>query len=83
MENSQTEDYWRAFDEQLSAIPGGTSLHPAVLRGMQRPYVNPWSAEFIACFEETVRLLRTLYNTQHDVLVMIGPVQSTDGTARS
>jgi alanine-glyoxylate transaminase/serine-glyoxylate transaminase/serine-pyruvate transaminase len=66
---------WRAFDEELSAVPGGTSLHPAVLRAMQRPYVNPWSTEFVAYFEETLELLKRLYNTRHDVLVMIGPIR--------
>ncbi len=65
----------RTFDEQLSAIPGGTSLHPAVLRNMQRPYVNPWSQEFVTYFEETVSLLKRLYNTRNDVLVMIGPIR--------
>lgn len=65
----------RIFDEQLSAIPGGSSLHPAVLRSMQHPYVNPWSAEFLAYFEETLELLKQLYHTRQDVLVMIGPIR--------
>lgn len=65
----------KVFDEQLSAIPGGTSLHPAVMRSMQRPYVNPWSSEFIAFYEETLALLKRLYNTRQDVLVMMGPIR--------
>jgi aspartate aminotransferase-like enzyme len=69
------ETLWNVFDEQLSAVPGGTSLHPAVMRAMQRPYVNPWSREFIAYFDETLELLKKLYNTRHDVLVMIGPIR--------
>lgn len=74
--DSKTEaSLWSTFDEQLSAIPGGTSMHPAVLRSMQRPYVNPWSAEFMAYFEETLGLLKRLYNTRQDVLVMIGPIR--------
>lgn len=69
------ENLWRAFDEMQNALPGGTSLHPAVMRDMSRPYVNPWSEEFIAFFEETVELLKLLYNTRNDVLVMIGPIR--------
>jgi len=42
---------------------------------MQRPYVNPWSSEFQAYFDETLGLLKSLYNTTHDVLVMIGPIR--------
>ena len=75
MARSDQVNMWQTFDEQLSAIPGGSSLHPAVLRNMQRPYVNPWSGEFIAYFEETLELLERLYNTRHDVLVMIGPIR--------
>jgi len=73
--SSPEGNLWKTFDEQLSAIPGGTSLHPAVLRNMQRPYVNPWSAEFQAYFDETLELLKRLYNTRHDVLVMMGPIR--------
>jgi alanine-glyoxylate transaminase/serine-glyoxylate transaminase/serine-pyruvate transaminase len=75
MGNAGETNLWNTFDEKLSAIPGGTSLHPAVLRSMQRPYVNPWSSEFVAYFEETLALLKRLYNTRQDVLVMIGPIR--------
>jgi len=75
MDTVKEGDLWATFDEQLSAIPGGTSLHPAVLRNMQRPYVNPWSSEFVAYFDETLGILKRLYNTRHDVLVMIGPIR--------
>ena len=77
MENTiaKQPDLWSTFDEQLSAVPGGTSLHPAVLRNMQRPYVNPWSEEFLAYYDETLALLKRLYNTTNDVLVMIGPIR--------
>ncbi|MBN1315322.1 MAG: alanine--glyoxylate aminotransferase family protein [Anaerolineales bacterium] len=63
------------FDRQISAIPGATSLHPAVLRAMQRPYVNPWSSEFLAVYDETLNLLQKVYQTQNDVLVMMGPIR--------
>ena len=66
---------WQAFDEQLTAIPGATSLHPAVLRSMQRPYVNPWSSEFLAFFDETLERLKQVYGTRGDVLVMMGPIR--------
>ena len=75
MASAGEANLWNTFDEQLSAIPGGTSLHPAVLRSMQRPYVNPWSSEFLAYFDETLGLLKRLYNTRQDVLVMIGPIR--------
>lgn len=75
MGSGTSDNLWHTFDEQLTAIPGGTSLHPAVLRSMVRPYVNPWSEEFLAYFDETVDLLKRLYHTRQDVLVMIGPIR--------
>ncbi len=75
MNKSKKQNSFTSFDEKLSAIPGGTSLHPAVLRNMQRPYVNPWSSEFIAYFDETLQLLKRMYNTRQDVLVMMGPIR--------
>lgn len=66
---------WLEFDDTLSAIPGGTSLHPYVLRSMQRSYVNPWSGEFQDYYDETLELLKGLYNTHQDVLMMMGPVR--------
>ena len=75
MREAAKDDRWHAFDDLQSAIPGGTSLHPAVLRNMQRPYVNPWSDDFVAYFEETLALLKRLYNTSGDVLVMTGPIR--------
>jgi len=75
MREAAKDDRWHAFDDLQSAIPGGTSLHPAVLRNMQRPYVNPWSDDFVAYFEETLVLLKRLYNTSGDVLVMTGPIR--------
>ena len=79
MDDSDVRNLWKTFDEQFSAMPGGTSLHPAVLRNMQRPYVNPWSSEFLAYFDETLELLKRLYNTRHDVLIMIGPIRLAMG----
>jgi aspartate aminotransferase-like enzyme len=67
---------WSSFDEQSSAIPGGTSLHPSVLREMQRPYVNPWSGDALTYFDETLSLLKRLFNTRNDVLVMMGPIRA-------
>ena len=75
MVNSGDRATWEVFDRQLSAVPGGTSLHPAVMRNMQRPYVNPWADEFLAYFDETLVLLKQLYNTRNDVLVMTGPIR--------
>jgi aspartate aminotransferase-like enzyme len=66
---------WLEFDDSLSAIPGGTSLHPRVMRNMQRPYVNPWSTEFQSYYDETLELLKGIYNTRQDVLMMMGPVR--------
>lgn len=63
------------FDRQLSAIPGATSMHPSVLRAMQHPYVNPWSPEFLAVVDEVLAMLKQLYRTQNDVLVMMGPIR--------
>jgi alanine-glyoxylate transaminase/serine-glyoxylate transaminase/serine-pyruvate transaminase len=63
------------FDGKKSAIPGGVSLHPGVQRNMHRSYVNPWSEEFLNVFDDTLNLLKRLYDTQDDVLVMIGPIR--------
>jgi alanine-glyoxylate transaminase/serine-glyoxylate transaminase/serine-pyruvate transaminase len=66
----------RRFAVHQTFAPGGTDLSTDVIKEMSRSYVNPWSSEFISFYEETLGLLKKLYNTKQDVLVMIGPIRA-------
>jgi len=68
------------FDEHAMFGPGGTDLSPIVLREMYRPYVNPWSDQLVECYEETLVLLKRLYNTRNDMVITIGPIRSAMDT---
>jgi aspartate aminotransferase-like enzyme len=67
---------WKSFDGKLSCVPGAVDLNAAVLRSMNRHYVNPWAADFQRYYNETLQLLKILYGTSQDVVTMIGPTRA-------
>lgn len=71
---------FESFDRQLSYIPGGIDLDPMILRAMIRRHVNPWNTDFIEYYEETLDLLKKLFQTKEDVVVMMGPIRAAMDT---
>jgi len=56
----------------LLMIPGPVPLHSRVLKAMSRPMINHRSPEFAKILDECVSVLKDVFQTKNDVLVLSG-----------
>ncbi len=67
----------RSFlDRVLNYAPGAADLSPRTMRDILRPYVNPWNRPFLKYYDETVELLKRLFQTRNSTIVMIGSIRT-------
>ncbi|MCD5409338.1 MAG: alanine--glyoxylate aminotransferase family protein [Methanocellales archaeon] len=60
------------LNKPLLMIPGPVPLHPRVLKAMSRPMINHRGPEFARIFDECVSILKNVFQTNNDVLVLSG-----------
>lgn len=60
------------LNKPLLMIPGPVPLHPRVLKAMSRPMINHRCLEFARIFDECVSILKDVFQTNNDVLVLSG-----------
>lgn len=60
------------LEDDLLMIPGPVPLAPRVLRAMSRPMMSHRGRDFEIIFSECVDMLREVYQTRKDVLILSG-----------
>ncbi|ATZ61561.2 MAG: alanine--glyoxylate aminotransferase family protein [Methanosarcinales archaeon Met12] len=60
------------LNKPLLMIPGPVPLHPRVLKAMSRQMINHRGPEFARIFDECVSILKDVFQTENDVLVLSG-----------
>lgn len=61
------------MDEKLLLMtPGPTEVDPIIIRAMIRPSIYHYDQDFISLYDETEDLLRTVFQTNNDVIMLPG-----------
>lgn len=60
------------LNKPLLMIPGPVPLHPRVLKAMSMPMINHRGPEFARIFDECISVLKDVFQTNNDVLVLSG-----------
>ena len=59
-------------ETELIMIPGPVQVAPQVLRALSKPMINHRGPEFKKILDESREKLRSLFNTESDVLILSG-----------
>ena len=59
-------------ETDLIMIPGPVQVAPQVLRALSKPMINHRGPEFKKILDESREKLRSLFNTESDVLILSG-----------
>jgi len=59
-------------DRILLMTPGPTEVSTRVLRAMMRPAIHHYDPKFIEMFDETTQLLKKIFQTKHNVVLLSG-----------
>lgn len=62
------------FDRYLNYAPGMADISPRTLRYMAKPYNFP-GPDFFEYYNETAELLKTLFQTRNNAIMMVGPIR--------
>ncbi|MCX8188458.1 MAG: alanine--glyoxylate aminotransferase family protein [Nitrososphaeria archaeon] len=61
------------MDEKLLLMtPGPTEVDPRVIKAMIRPSIYHYDQDFISLYDETEDLLRTVFQTENDIIMLPG-----------
>jgi len=59
-------------DETLLMMPGPVPMPQRVRMAMAKQAINHRGSEFAECFEDTVRMLKPMFGTENDMLILSG-----------